>query len=85
MRPARFIDDEGACGDAPARERGLSRRIENKLLAFIETTKPQNLTDMEWINTLQGFENFRKLEYIEPSLKKEVSDLLLKIRFEMVI
>ncbi|OUX67217.1 MAG: hypothetical protein CBD38_03265 [bacterium TMED178] len=80
MRPARFIDDEGACGDAPARERGLSRSNRKQTLnTFMETTKPQNLTDMEWINTLGGFKKISESwNTLEPSLKKEVSDLLLE-------
>ena len=80
MRPARFIDDEGACGDAPARERGLSRSNRKQTLnTLMETTKPQNLTDMEWINTLGGFKKISESwNTLEPSLKKEVSDLLLE-------
>jgi len=79
MRPARFIDDEGACGDAPDRERGLSRSNRKQTLnTFIETTKPQNLTDMEWINTLGGFKKISESwNTLEPSLRREVSDLLL--------
>ena len=79
MRPARFIDDEGACGDAPDRERGLSRSNRTQTLnTFIETTKPQNLTDMEWINTLGGFKKISESwNTLEPSLRREVSDLLL--------
>ena len=80
MRPARFIDDEGACGDVPERERGLSRSNRKQTLnTFIETTKPQNLTDMEWINTLGGFKKISEnWNTLEPSLRKEVSDLLLE-------
>tara|TARA_B100001769_G_C21998549_1_gene536619 strand:+ start:29 stop:442 length:414 start_codon:yes stop_codon:yes gene_type:complete len=79
MRPARFIDDEGACGDAPERERGLSRSNRKQTLnTFMETTKPQNLTDMEWINTLGGFKKISESwNTLEPSLRREVSDLLL--------
>lgn len=79
MRPARFIDDEGACGDAPDRERGLSRSNRKQTLnTFMETTKPQNLTDMEWINTLGGFKKISESwNTLEPSLRREVSDLLL--------
>ena len=79
MRPARFIDDEGACGDAPERERGLSRSNRKQTLnTFMETTKPQNLTDMEWINTLGGFKKIlESWNTLEPSLRREVSDLLL--------
>ena len=80
MRPARFIDDEGSCGDAPERERGQTGRENRKqtLNTFIETTKPQNLTDMEWINTLGGFKKISEnWNTLEPSLKREVSDLLL--------
>jgi len=79
MRPARFIDDEGACGDAPERERGLSRSNRKQTLnTFIETTKPQNLTDMEWINTLGGFKKISESwNTLEPSLRREVSELLL--------
>jgi hypothetical protein len=80
MRAARFIDDEGACGDAPERERGMSRSNRKQTLnTFIETTKPQNLTDMEWINTLGGFKKISESwNTLEPSLRREVSDLLLK-------
>ena len=80
MRPARFIDDEGACGDAPERERGLSRSNRKQTLnTFMETTKPQNLTDMEWINTLGGFKKISESwNTLEPSLRREVSELLLK-------
>ena len=81
MRPARFIDDEGSCGDAPERERGQTGRENRKqtLNTFIETTKPQNLTDMEWINTLGGFKKISEnWNTLEPSLKQEVSDLLLE-------
>ena len=79
MRPARFIDDEGACGDAPDRERGLSRSNRKQTLnTFMETTKPQNLTDMEWINTLGGFKKISESwNTLDPSLRREVSDLLL--------
>ena len=79
MRPARFIDDEGSCGEAPERERGLSRSNRKQTLnTFIETTKPQNLTDMEWINTLGGFKKISESwNTLEPSLRREVSDLLL--------
>ena len=79
MRPARFIDDEGACGDAPERERGLSRSNRKQTLnTFMETTKPQNLTDMEWINTLGGFKKISESwNTLDPSLRREVSDLLL--------
>ena len=81
MRPARFIDDEGSCGDAPERERGQTGRENRKqtLNTFIETTKPQNLTDMEWINTLGGFKKISESwNTLEPSLRREVSELLLK-------
>ena len=49
MRPARFFEDNGACGDVPERERGQAGRENRKqtLNTFMETTKPQNLTDMD--------------------------------------
>ena len=47
----------------------------------METTKPQNLTDMEWINTLGGFKKISEnWNTLEPSLKQEVSDLLTRRR-----
>ena len=56
--------------------------VENRkqtLNTFIETTKPQNLTDMEWINTLGGFKKISEnWNTLEPSLKQEVSELLLE-------
>ena len=81
MRPARFFEDNGACGDVPERERGQAGRENRKqtLNTFMETTKPQNLTDMEWINTLGGFKKISEnWNTLEPSLKQEVSDLLLE-------
>ena len=81
MRPARFFEDNGACGDVPERERGQAGRENRKqtLNTFMETTKPQNLTDMEWINTLGGFKKISEnWNTLEPSLKKDVSDLLLQ-------
>ena len=81
MRPARFFEDNGACGDVPERERGQAGRESRKqtLNTFIETTKPQNLTDMEWINTLGGFKKISESwNTLEPSLRREVSELLLK-------
>ena len=80
MRPARFFEDNGACGDIPERERGQTGRENRKqtLNTFMETTKPQNLTDMEWINTLGGFKKISESwNTLEPSLRREVSDLLL--------
>jgi len=80
MRPARFFEDNGACGDVPERERGQAGRENRKqtLNTFIETTKPQNLTDMEWINTLGGFKKISEdWNTLEPSLRREVSELLL--------
>ena len=80
MRPARFFEDNGACGDVPERERGQAGRENRKqtLNTFMETTKPQNLTDMEWINTLGGFKKISESwNTLEPSLRREVSDLLL--------
>ena len=81
MRPARFFEDNGACGDVPERERGQAGRENRKqtLNTFMETTKPQNLTDMEWINTLGGFKKISEnWNTLEPSLKKDVSELLLQ-------
>ena len=81
MRPARFFEDNGACGDVPERERGQAGRESRKqtLNTFMETTKPQNLTDMEWINTLGGFKKISEnWNTLEPSLKREVSVLLLE-------
>ena len=81
MRPARFFEDNGACGDVPERERGQAGRENRKqtLNTFMETTKPQNLTDMELINTLGGFKKISEnWNTLEPSLKQEVSDLLLE-------
>ena len=81
MRPARFFEDNGACGDVPERERGQAGRESRKqtLNTFMETTKPQNLTDMEWINTLGGFKKISEnWNTLEPSLKREVSNLLLE-------
>ena len=81
MRPAKYFEEKGDCGKVPDRNRGQPERELQKttLNTFIETTKPQNLTDMEWINTLGGFkkisENWNSLE---SSLKKDVSELLLK-------
>ena len=80
MRPARFFEDNGACGDVPERERGQAGRENRKqtLNTFMETTKPQNLTDMEWINTLGGFKKISEdWNTLEPSLRREVSELLL--------
>ena len=80
MRPARFFEDNGACGDVPERERGQAGRENRKqtLNTFMETIKPQNLTDMEWINTLGGFKKISEdWNTLEPSLRREVSELLL--------
>jgi hypothetical protein len=81
MRPARFFEDNGSCGDVPERDRGQAGRESRKqtLNTFMETTKPQNLTDMEWINTLGGFKKISEnWNTLEPSLKREVSELLLE-------
>ena len=63
------------------KDRGQAGRESRKqtLNTFMETTKPQNLTDMEWINTLGGFKKISEnWNTLEPSLKREVSDLLLE-------
>ena len=80
MRPAKFFEETSACS-APDRTRGQEGRESRKqtLNTFIETTKPQNLTDMEWISTLGGFKKISEnWNTLEPSLKREVSDLLLE-------
>tara|TARA_E500000331_G_scaffold292346_1_gene289162 strand:+ start:265 stop:678 length:414 start_codon:yes stop_codon:yes gene_type:complete len=80
MRPAKFFEETSACS-APDRTRGQEGRESRKqtLNTFIETTKPQNLTDMEWISTLGGFKKISEnWNTLEPSLKKDVSDLLLQ-------
>ena len=80
MRPAKFFEESSACS-APDRTRSQDGRESRKqtLNTFIENTKPQNLTDMEWINTLGGFKKISEnWNTLEPSLKQEVSDLLLE-------
>ncbi len=80
MRPAKFFEESSACS-APDRTRSQEGRESRKqtLNTFIETTKPQNLTDMEWISTLGGFKKISEnWNTLEPSLKKDVSDLLLR-------
>ncbi len=81
MRPAKFFEESSACS-APDRTRGQEGReesIKQTLNTFIETTKPQNLTDMEWISTLGGFKKISEnWNTLEPSLRKDVSDLLLQ-------
>ena len=80
MRPAKFFEEASACS-APDRTRSQEGRESRKqtLNTFIETTKPQNLTDMEWISTLGGFKKISEnWNTLEPSLKKDVSDLLLQ-------
>ena len=80
MRPAKFFEEASACS-APDRTRSQEGRESRKqtLNTFIETTKPQNLTDMEWISTLGGFKKISEnWNTLEPSLKKEVSELLLQ-------
>ena len=80
MRPAKFFEESSACS-APDRTRSQEGRESRKqtLNTFIETTKPQNLTDMEWISTLGGFKKISEnWNTLEPSLKKDVRDLLLR-------
>ena len=80
MRPAKFFEESSACS-APDRIRSQEVRESRKqtLNTFIETTKPQNLTDMEWISTLGGFKKISEnWNTLEPYLKREVSDLLLE-------
>jgi hypothetical protein len=80
MRPAKFFEESSACS-APDRTRSQDGRESRKqtLNTFIENTKPQNLTDMEWINTLGGFKKISEnWNTLEPSLKKDVSELLLQ-------
>lgn len=80
MRPAKFFEESSACS-APDRTRSQDGRELRKqtLNTFIENTKPQNLTDMEWINTLGGFKKISEnWNTLEPSLRKDVSELLLQ-------
>ena len=80
MRPAKFFEESSACS-APDRTRSQDGRESRKqtLNTFIENTKPQNLTDMEWISTLGGFKKISEnWNTLEPSLKKDVSELLLQ-------